>query len=386
MNVFRAVVLSFLFAPLFTPAQTNDLIDLEFGTPQTFDVATWNIEWFPKNGEITIDYVAQIVEELQLDVIAIQEIDSDEEFQNLLNLLEDYDGVFQPGDIESLGYIYQTQYVAINDVYSIYSSSSFSNPFPRAPMILECTFADGTDFVLINNHFKCCGNGILEPDDFWDEETRRAYASELLKDFMDDNFSDRNLIMLGDLNDRLIDPPIHNVFQVFFDDPDHYLFADMNIAEGPASQWSYPSWPSHLDHILISDELFPALDNPDSEVVTIQIDDYFPGGLEAYDTHVSDHLPVAFQFQPSAILSTEASAAAFDLTLYPNPTSGVVHLSGVPSVQHVRVFDSGGRLLETVTPISNTLDFSHLPNGVYSVSLITSGGNKLHQRLVLYRR
>ena len=91
--LFAATLTGFLFfSSLFSNAQTNDLIDLEFGTIDRFDVATWNIEWFPKNGETTIEYVVEIIEELELDVIAIQEIDEPEQFEYLLSLLQGYDG------------------------------------------------------------------------------------------------------------------------------------------------------------------------------------------------------------------------------------------------------------------------------------------------------
>ena len=36
---------------------------------------------------------------------------------------------------------------------------------------------------------------------------------------------------------------------------DNYEFTDMYIAQSSSEYWSYPSWPSHLDHILISNEL-----------------------------------------------------------------------------------------------------------------------------------
>lgn len=29
-------------------------------------------------------------------------------------------------------------------------------------------------------------------------------------------------------------------------------FADMGIAMGSPSDWSYPTWPSHLDHLLLN--------------------------------------------------------------------------------------------------------------------------------------
>lgn len=381
MNTLRAAFFLLSFTPFLAKAQSNDLIDLEFGTLETFDVATWNIEWFPKNGFTTLNYVAQIIEELELDVIAIQEIDSDADFQILLNALQGYDGFFQEGDNESLGYIYNNQSVTVNEVYDIFDESNYSNPFPRAPMVMECTFMDGTEFVLINNHFKCCGNGILDNDDAWDEETRRAYASELLKNYMDFHFSEYNLIMLGDLNDLLTDPPANNVFQVYFDDPDHYRFADMAIAEGPATQWSFPSWPSHLDHILISDELFPALENEDSQVATIQVDDFFPGGFAGYDTNVSDHLPVGFKFNTSTVLSARERRFAYDPYLYPNPTSGLIRFSGDFNPTEVQIYDAQGRFIESSSPI----DLSRLENGIYTIILSSKEGASFSQRIIVSR-
>ena len=33
-------------------------------------------------------------------------------------------------------------------------------------------------------------------------------------------------------------------------------FVDLEIAYGSSTNWSYPTWPSHLDHICITNELF----------------------------------------------------------------------------------------------------------------------------------
>jgi len=379
------------FIGLYSNAQSNDLIDLEFGTLDHFDVATWNIEWFPKNGETTIEYVAEIIEELELDVIAIQEIDQPEEFEYLLSLLQGYDGHYQDGEYARLGFIYNIQSVTVNEQYEIFSNGSYGNPFPRPPMVMELTFMGEHDFVVINNHFKCCGNTVLDPDDFWDEETRRAYASELLKDYMDFHFSEDNLIMLGDLNDLLDDSPQNNVFQVYLDDPANYRFADMDIATGNASQWSYPSWPSHLDHILVSNELFGALEDPESQIATIQIDDFFPGGFNGYDSNVSDHLPVGFGFDPAATtLSADinkSDARSFDV--FPNPSKGAVQVKAkvASPIETIRVFDQMGRLVfvETFTVDTENyfFDLSHLPSGLYSINLNTVKGIGVTKKLVL---
>ena len=54
--------------------QSQNFEDLTFGTDTTFEVMTWNIEWFPKNGATTIDYVTQIIDALDVDLLAIQEL------------------------------------------------------------------------------------------------------------------------------------------------------------------------------------------------------------------------------------------------------------------------------------------------------------------------
>ena len=48
----------------------QDFDELYFGTDDALDIMTWNIEWFPKNGEITVNYVTQIIDALDIDVLA----------------------------------------------------------------------------------------------------------------------------------------------------------------------------------------------------------------------------------------------------------------------------------------------------------------------------
>ena len=71
----------------------------------------------------------------------------------------------------------------------------------------------------------------------------------------------------------------------------------MDIAYSSSSTWSYPSWPSHLDHILITNELFDNFENPGSIVQTIHIEDYFEGGWNEYDNYISDHRPVGLRLK-----------------------------------------------------------------------------------------
>ncbi|MBI89646.1 MAG: hypothetical protein CMG60_06110 [Candidatus Marinimicrobia bacterium] len=276
-----------------TALLAQNLEDLSFGDNNSLDVATWNIEWFPKNNQITIDFVTQIINLLDLDVLAIQEVDDTTMFDQMLDSLPDYLGYYQSSWFAGLAYIYNTETVEINNIYEIYFTSEYWNAFPRSPMVMDFNFK-GDNFFIINNHFKCCGDGILDYDDPYDEENRRYTATNLLKDYIDNNLSNNNVIVMGDLNDEIAETPPNNVFQQVLDDSINYYFTDMEIAQGNSSNWSFPNWPSHLDHILITDELFNEL--VQTEVQTIKIDEYVEGGWSEYDYNISDHRPVAIKF------------------------------------------------------------------------------------------
>ncbi len=274
----------------------QDFDELEFGTDSTFEILTWNIEWFPKNGQTTADYVTAIIQTLDVDVLAIQEVDDTDMFDQMLQNLTDYEGYYESAWFAGLAYIYKTDVIEINDIYEIYTTAPYWSPFPRSPMVMDMTYL-GENILIINNHFKCCGDGYLDLDDPDDEETRRYLASNLLKEYIDTNFSNNNVIVLGDLNDILTDDTENNVFQMILNDSENYLFADMEIATGNSSEWSYPWWPSHIDHILITNELFDEFENERSKIQTIKIEEFMDGGFDEYYENISDHRPVALKLE-----------------------------------------------------------------------------------------
>ncbi len=268
------------------------------GSQDSFDFMTWNIEWFPKNGQTTINYVAEIIEDIDVDVIAMQELDDRDLFDQMISSLDGYAGYYDSSWFAGLAFIYNTETVQVNDIYEIYTTSPYWNAFPRSPMVMDLNF-NGVNYFLINNHFKCCGDGSLDLNDDSDEEKRRYDAINLLRDYIDENLPNQNVIVLGDLNDDIAEPQINNVFQLIINDP-NYEFVDYQIALGSSSDWSFPNWPSHLDHILVSDELFEELAY--SHVETIKLDQYIDGGWNEYDYNISDHRPVFMQLAQNVIL------------------------------------------------------------------------------------
>ena len=92
----------------------------------------------------------------------------------------------------------------------------------------------------------------------------------------------------------------------------------MHIAEGPSSDWSFPGWPSHLDHILITNEVF---DNSNQNFVfTFKIDDYLDGGWSTYDYYISDHRPVNINlsFVINGDINGDGNINILDVTLLIN--------------------------------------------------------------------
>ena len=272
----------------------EDQSGIQFGTDDTLDVVTWNIEEFPKNGQSTAATVLDILQGLDADIVALQEIADVESFKQMVDQVPGWRGYVDSEWYAGLAYIYRADTIAVQSHYEIYTTREFWRPFPRSPQVMEFRFK-GRDFVMINNHFKCCGDGFIDRYEPWDEETRRMDATDLLKAYIDTHFAERSVIVLGDFNDSLTDTISHNVFASLLDDPDHYRFTDMGIAEGGSSGWSYPSYPSHLDHILISSGLFAGFEHLDSRVLSLPVDEVLFDGWREYEEAVSDHRPVGLR-------------------------------------------------------------------------------------------
>ncbi len=266
------------------------------GTDTTLEVMTWNVENFAKQGTATAEHVINAVEGLQVDIVALQEIENLTYFQQVREGLTDWTGdrATSASYSMNLAFLYPVDGpVQVSAVYEILTE--YRRELPRSPFVLEGTM-NGTDFVVINNHYKCCGDGTILTGSEWDEETRRRDASILIDDFIRTNFPDRAVIVVGDLNDELTDAADRNVFQTFFDDPDKYRFVDLGIAEA-GDDFSYPSWPSHIDHILITNQLFGAIQGADVVVKVAPLYQYLEGGWSTYDRMVSDHLPVVMRIK-----------------------------------------------------------------------------------------
>lgn len=119
----HSLLISFLLLSYQISAQTID--DLSFGTNDTFEIMTWNLENFPKNNQSTIDYVSQILEALDVDFIALQEISNQTSFRELIDNLTNYNGYLQSTTYDGLAFIYKPEVVEINNIERIFEDSKY---------------------------------------------------------------------------------------------------------------------------------------------------------------------------------------------------------------------------------------------------------------------
>jgi len=261
----------------------DDSTIINFGSDQTLDLITWNLEWFPKH-DSTISYVSDFILALSPDIIALQEISDQYSFDLLIESLGDgWVGYRDNTDYQELSYIINLNQInLLAQPYTILDEYDYYFAY-RPPYVLNIEFNDEI-FFIIDIHLKCCDGS----------EERRMASAQYLKNYIDAYHNDGNIIVLGDFNDELTDPPNENVFLNFLDDPGNYFFTDLHIAEGSSDNWSFPNWPSHLDHILVTNEVLDF----DISTNTIKLDNYMIGGWNKYDNYISDHRPVGISLLP----------------------------------------------------------------------------------------
>lgn len=273
---------------------TDEYGNLEFGTEETLDIVTWNLKVFPLNSQ-TISHLVSIIPQMKVDIIAFQEIMDASAFYDLANQIPYYNAyVYSATTSYRLAYLYDTRTVTVNQDYTLFTGQT--NPFPRAPYVLDVNFA-GQNYLVINNHFKALGDNFIDETDEDDEEMRRRLASEMLEAHISQNMSNERVVVLGDLNDQIHEPVETNVFMAFLSKPEDYLFTTMPIALNPTIYTvSYPGYNSQIDHILITNELFDDFDAAGNVCRVIRVENYF-GGLNGYYTQLSDHRPVGIRLK-----------------------------------------------------------------------------------------
>ena len=258
------------------------------GTDTTLDVATWNIENFPKAGSRTIGALLGLVPQLDLDIYAVQEVEDTMAFRQLVAGLAGYSGLYSADDYgnnsyQKTGVIYRRSVVTVTGVRQLFRGSDSVVRPPLELDVVASVRGRVFDFRLVVMHLKAGSS-------YSDFAQRRA-TCRLLKERIDAELSaggDSDYVIVGDWNDELDDPPEDNAFQLFLDDSTDYRFLTLPLA-GNNYHGSYIGG-GLIDHVLVTSAALP--EYGPGATATLRLDDE----MADYEELVSDHRPVMARF------------------------------------------------------------------------------------------
>ena len=347
---------------------------------KSFDVVTWNIEWFGSTSsgpnDITLQRanVKSVIESIDADLYALQEIASETQFRSLVNSLPAYSG-FRAQYSQSQ----RTAYIFKKEVIDSLSSGllNVGDTFPFAGRQPQYFRFDATingitieNLFAVNIHAKAFSDASS-----WE---RRSQASVILKNILDDDYNSHHVLFLGDYNDD-VDVSTYNQeispYQNFVSDDQNYNVVTRRLSLLKIS--SYKSGSDMIDHITISDELFNDYIPESSEVILPNVNNF--------TSTTSDHFPVLSRFILGGYVSAENELPEQTslLNAYPNPFNPTTTISlsiSASSTVTVNVYDVLGRHVATLVDgflasgrHQLRFDGTHLSSGIYLINAIQDG-------------
>ncbi len=249
-----------------------------------FRLATWNLEQFPLTSS-TVPSVARLVRELDLDVVGVQEIRDRETFETLASAL-DFEQIVSFGSdgFTRVGFLYDPERIRVSEIDRLFRDDDYAYPRDPIKAQLEVLRADGTvafDFLFVVVHLKARTD--LE------SQQRRVAAIERLEAWMTEQLEgpEQDIVVVGDFNDLLDDPPDSNVYGPLLEDDRFRFLTAAAVAEG---DYTFPRFESFIDHILVTRD---ALDEYGEGVTAVS---HLERTVPRYLVEVSDHLPVVATF------------------------------------------------------------------------------------------
>jgi endonuclease/exonuclease/phosphatase family metal-dependent hydrolase len=259
------------------------------GSAATLDVACWNIENFPLTAQTPSD-VADLITSLDLDVVVVEEIASEDAWAELLARLPEHDGVlsthvYTATSYQKIGIIYRTGTVTLDQIELLFQADT--NPFPRPPLHAHLRFDDGAhapvELDLVGLHLKA---GVTS-----DDIARRTIAITELDAWQRARTADPGTIFLGDWNQPLATYDGPTVWAPITAAPD--LYTIQTQAASTAGTATFLPAGSMIDHIVSTAAAAPILGAPQLTVPALE---------RSYNPYaqVSDHLPVVLSIPLAA--------------------------------------------------------------------------------------
>jgi hypothetical protein len=325
---------------------------------KTLDIVTWNLEFFgakkedyrneeygPEDEAQQLINVKRVLDSLQADVVAVEEVSDDSLFTELISQLGKYratcsdrysysfDGPSDEFPPQKVCFIYDTTTVNVLSARplfeALYDEARTTNPnvLPNYPGGTPSSFYSSGRLPYLFT-VNATIDGVTERISFIgihaksgataSDRSRREYDATVLKDSLDAHFASERVIILGDLNDDLdqsIVTGLESPYIAFVNDSLNYTSITKNLSDAGAR--STISFQDMIDHQLITNDLLQEYIGGSEQVIT-------PFRfITNYAATTSDHLPVIarYSLQPVQVYFSP------DVTLPEDSASHRVYLT-----------------------------------------------------------
>ena len=297
----------------------------------------------------------------------------------------------------------------LDDQYEWYSSKQFPDliTISRFPIVHSQNIGSNSiavlevqdkELLVVNMHLPCCENDLgreIEIDQVL-QFVRRSMEGETGY-FLQENTP---FIFCGDLNlvgrsSQLESLKNGDISDNDFFGPDVMLdWDDDGMSDLIPPTTGFPAvftWffndssfsPGRLDFIFYTDSRLEALN---SFVLNSQgLDQNEQSMFQINDNSsliASDHMPVVADFRFKAI-DNYHELQELDLSIYPNPSQGIINLSVNESIASIYIMDIHGRqFMELTNPLSSVN--LELPAGIYYLDIILTSGKRGRETIIVH--
>jgi endonuclease/exonuclease/phosphatase family metal-dependent hydrolase len=369
---------------------------------RTFDITTWNVRWFgaprdmngamlgPEDSLLQFRNVVRVLDSIDADIVAVQEIANAALFQQISEALPRYGvviafGIRPPNPAfvpQRTGFLYKRSAVDTLRTQLLTLNARFAGG--RFPFLLEfnaTVLGARRRMNAIVIHAKA---GATEED--YQERSDDARA---LYEAMNTSVVNQNTVLLGDFNDDLTRSIVggrQTPYQLFTQDTTRYVAVTAALSRQGLSSQS--SGGGMIDNIIVTAPLRSALLQGGEKLEN-------PSYISSYFSTTSDHYPVSARLLLDRVTSavqaqtwrTAASSVATPLhgfRVLPSVVSDRIAIEVVlpaPMLTRMEIVDALGRtvwreaasVLPQGTVVVNA-DLQHLPSGVYWCRVQTERG------------
>ncbi|MEC7522072.1 MAG: endonuclease/exonuclease/phosphatase family protein [Myxococcota bacterium] len=246
-------------------------------------LATWNLETFPRAPQTQAE-VARVVEAERLDLVAVQEITDPAAFAALEARLPGWRAIATDDDRWlQVGLLVREARFEVERTDVLFGSEGYV--FPRSVLSAQLTVrrpvdASPVDFRILVLHLKA----EIDEESRMRREAAIRRLDNLVRGQLSDPALEHDIVIAGDWNDELGDPPDENVFGPMLDAPDVYRFLTRELER--SGEVTFLPFPVFLDHVAMTADALASFGPPTTIVRHLERTD------DDYRDTLSDHLPV----------------------------------------------------------------------------------------------